>query len=407
MTEVEKLQPSQGYELDRLYDIPLELERLKDFPAELQGNFLEGQVIGLLNEHAGYVPFSEIEGTLTPEGAWEIQGLDLETSWQRTIKKYGHGSREHKEVIGYQNVKKKLLDQAISTVALSSPSKEGYGDRRFTFVFRKVPNDDGTYRVIQTNIMHRHDDVAFSKAQEDMDALQLLPGFIGERIPPLETVDAMLVEPLAFQGDEDDIYRVLGLTREKVAASEAFTKKVRQDLGQRVQDFIAIMTELSKLNPIEDKEQYEVGVVYAKQERDLLFELAENIRRGDDVASQQDINAVEYYATHDAPRFYGSLVCDTQASAMYAGLLGDISPPHSPHAAAMYSVFGAQAVDREAWRDTSKWPIKDCRAFGKGGCGAKEVKIGPCAICEDCQKDYDSGGTPKTDRSNKPVSKSH
>jgi hypothetical protein len=155
-----------------------------------------------------------------------------------------------------------------------------------------------------------------------------------------------------------------------------------------------MMTELAKLDPKEQKEQYEAGVAYAKQERDMLFELAEAIRKGQDVAPQADLSAAEYYATHDAPLFYGSLVCDTQASAMYGGLLVDMSP----HAAAMYSVFGAQAVDREAWRDTSKWPIKDCRAFGKGGCGAKEVKIGPCAICEDCQKDYDAGKEPKTDR---------
>ncbi len=402
--------------MDRLYDIPLEVARLRELPESFHSQFLDGQMIGLLNEHAGYVPFSELEGELRQDGAWVMQGLDLQSSWQRTIEKYGHWSREHYEVIGYQEAYKMLLDQNVSMVVLSSPSKEGYGDRRFTFTFRKIPNIDGSFRIIQTNIMHRHDDVGFRKAQKEYDQMQQSAGFSGNLSAP-ETTEEMLVRPLAFSGSADHgrIYELLGLTQDKVDASEAFAARVRQDLGQYVQHFIGLMSELATVDKQEVPFRYAEITRAAKQARDYLFEQATLLRDEQDEAATKmaapvvdgnliDIGSyiAQYYGQHDAPLFYGSLVCDTQSSNMYIGLLGDMSP----HMAAMYSVFGEQAIDREAWRDTSKWEDdKDCREFGKGGCGAKKVKIGPCAICELCQRDYDAGRKPSIDRSKKPIAK--
>jgi hypothetical protein len=405
----EILQPQPGHSLDRLYDIPLEVARLHDLPEQYHREFLDGQTIGLLNEHAGYVPHSEVEGELGHDGRWTMQGLDLEQSWQRTIDKYGQWSREHYEVIGYKEAHKLLLDPDVNMVALSSPSKEGYGDRSFSFVVRKIPNSDGTYRIIQTNIMHRHDDVSFEKAQERFDALQQAEGFVGSLAAP-ETAEEMLVRPLAFKATEEQqgrVFEMLGLTQDKVEASEAFTKQVREDLGAYTQHFIALMSELQSTIREDDPIRYAEMVRAAQQARDYLFEQAELIREDQDhnnkAASEikKDGNIIDirghiaaYYDQHEAPRFYGSLVCDTEASGFYGGLLGELSP----HMAALYTTHSTQSRGKEAWRDTSTWQIGACKAFGKGGCGAEKIKVGPCAICEHCQRDYDAGRKPSMNR---------
>jgi len=408
------LQPPQGHSLDRLYDVNLEVDRLRELPKEFHGEYLDGQMIGLLNEHAGYVPHSEIEGTLTPDGRWNMQGLDLQESWQKTVEKYGAFSREYYEVVGYREADKLLQRPDIWMVVLSSPSKEGYNDRRFTFVLRKIANSDGSFRVIQTNIMHRHDDVDFDKAQQDYDTLQQEPTFSGALASPM-TAEEMLVRPLAFNGSQDDegrIFKLLGLTQDKVDQSAEFTQRVRRDLGAYVQHFIALMQDLSETDRSQYPHEYAQKTIAAKQARDYLFEQALVLREQQSVVQEDmsegnliDIRSriAAHYSHNAAPLFYGSLVCDTEASNQYAYM---IYQGMSPHLAAMYTTFGAMySSESESWRDITKWKKGTCREFGKGGCGASDVKIGPCAVCEDCQKEYDKGRNPSVDRRNIAIAK--
>lgn len=413
MQRAEQLQPSQGHSLDRLYDIRLEGNRLNTLPEASHHAFLEGQMIGLLNEHAGYVPFSEVEGTMEADGRAHIQGLNLQESWDKTIETYGHWSREHYEVIGYQEGHKALQRPEVSMVVIESPSKEGYADRSFSFVIQKIPNADGSHRLVYTNIMHNADRVTFRAAQERYDSLQQAEGFIGELAEP-QTKEEMLVRPLAFASTESagEVFKMLGLTPEKIKASKEFTNRVHQELGQYVQHFIMLMDKVRSTDPNIDPLGYAEMVKAAQQTRDYLFERAVEVKAAQDEEREEavadgnviDITAriQEHYAQHDAPLFYGSLVCDTQASAQFGELLG----AYGPHMAGMMSLqLGYSQANSEAWRDVSRWPIGTCRAFGKGGCGAEKVKIGPCAICPDCQSDYDNNRVPKKDRSKKVLAK--
>ncbi len=390
----------QGFSLDRIYDIPLEARRLRESfppPADM-GRFLHGEATNFLLEHAGYVPFSEVEGELTVEGRYMMQGLDMEESWQRAISRYGVGSREHHETMGYQEALKRLRNPEVGMVALSSPSKEGFADRRFTFTMVKVPNEDGSYRVIQTNIMHRHDDVSFDQAKSQYGELQDVDGYMGERTEPGSTQD-MLTKPLSFQHgtDRETVFSMLGLSAAKIAESREYEKRVQSELGHVITFFIHIMTSLSHIDPETNPEEYARLVSDAKDCRDFLFEKATELREKfvEEVAcpTNGDIGAMvqtHFEGGRERPLFYGTLVCDTQTTLDYAGL---IAQGYSPSEAAYYTTQMAPSV-KEEWRDKNRWPKGNCRERGKGGCGSKDVKVGPCHVCEKCQDLYDKGKTP-------------
>lgn len=403
-------------------DIPLELERLRDTTSFLetseQSNFVKRQLENFLLEHAGYVQYSEFDGSLSPAtGDLVVQGFHMNPSWQRTVDTFGEGSREHYEVIGVENAVQMLQD-GHNCVFISSPQKEGaHGyDRRLSFIYivEPIPNSDKLY-FRQINVTHLQEDVHFAVALQEYAAVsrmareqaldptqRIIKGGDRSAIPDMpDTLEDMLTRPIGFNFDSpdgiDSLLSVLKIGETERRSSARYTHYLNQKLAVSFTEYVRVMMLLKDVLPA----PHPADIVNVEDLRDRIFEAAEAIKR--DLESGIDISSIVYdpitlarrnrtaiaYGLAPRPQLRSKTTCPNRPNSLpnqsvttaiskgtpWSRLLSD------PVKRAEMERWSRSHPDRSDWKWTDGVTCNDCKK--------KNTLAGPCDVCTECQIKYD------------------
>ena len=312
----------------------------------------------------------------------------------------GANSREWAEAVGFSQIDEAFLTKKVDTAYWISPpsiGQQGFGNYGFLFVFKKS-DDDQVYVKI-----HRYEQENTSLNQSN-SIMQLLS--IKHKLSGFDTTKdplRFLQHPLLLSGVSDidvsqDIVDIVNLGQVNFISDKiAFQKAVQ--FQEKVIEHPLIMTWMNNYaqdiliatDDHVDIISQKTAMTRAEKTRKAIFNLAQELYYGthqpntvnpyNDRFLQQQVMEFQYPIVDVRQNYY------TQKPAMIIG--GGSCPVSSQDSTVDVLLDSNKLLDRGVLNYQTASELSKKRNYHNGDCvhcHAKNIKVGPCNICQDCER---------------------
>lgn len=381
--------------LNRQFKQGLDFQQAQEYLLDQQTHFLE--------EFVGEVPQQRYKYNLDLNEGMKAIGMvrPAAAEYWDLAEKSGANSREWADAVGFSLIDEAFLTDTVNVVYWISPpsfGKKGFGDYGFMFVFQKGENNRVNVKV------HRYEQENPGLDQSNiimqfLSTKHALSG-IGITQDPLKFLQYPLLIPgigdfeIAQDIAELSNLKQVNFVSDKIAVQNAdlFKKNVIEYplIKTWISDYMQDMLVAS--DDRVDIYSQKAVLMRAEKTRIAIFNLAQDLQNG-----SHQLNPVSIYSDHSLQQVlitnpFDPLLFYSQKPAMVVG--GGSCPVSSQESDLEEIIGGKSLLDKgvlnyQSASNITKASSKEKWDYHDGNCvhcHAKNVKVGPCNICQNCEK---------------------
>ena len=381
--------------LNRQFKQGLDFQQAQEYLLDQQTHFLE-EFVGKVPRQRYHYFFDENEG-MKPIGMVRPAAAEY---WD-LAEKSGMNSRGWADAVGFSLIDEAFLTDTVNVAYWISPpsfGKKGFGDYGFMFVFQKGEDNKVNVKV------HRYEQENPGLDQSNiimqfLSTKHALSG-IGITQDPLKFLQYPLLIPgigdfeIAQDIAELSNLKQVNFVSDKISVQNAnlFQKNIIEHplIKTWISDYVQDMLVAS--DDRVDIYSQKAALMRAEKTRTAIFNLAQDLQNG-----LHQLNPVSIYSDHSPQQVlitnpFDPLLFYSQKPAMVVG--GGSCPVSLQESDFEEIIRGKNLLDNgvlnyQSASDITKASSNEKWDYHDGNCvhcHAKNVKVGPCNICQNCEK---------------------